>query len=70
MTKLKVRPEVAARADYEADFFAWTKEQAQLLRARGTLGWTGTTSPRRSIRSAGATGASWRAGFVAFSIIS
>ena len=38
MTKLKVRPEVAARADYEADFFAWTKEQAQLLRARGTLG--------------------------------
>ena len=38
MTKLKVRPDVAARAGYEADFFAWTKEQAQLLRARGTLG--------------------------------
>ena len=38
MTKLKVRPEVAARADYEADFFAWTQEQAQLLRARAALG--------------------------------
>ncbi len=38
MTKLKVRPEAAARADYETDFFAWTQEQAQLLRARATPG--------------------------------
>jgi hypothetical protein len=38
MTKLKVRPEARARADYETDFFAWTQEQAQLLRARATPG--------------------------------
>jgi Domain of unknown function DUF29 len=38
MTKLKVRPEAAARADYETDFFAWTQEQAQLLRTRATPG--------------------------------
>jgi hypothetical protein len=34
MAKVKVLPEVAARADYEQDFFAWTQEQARLLRAR------------------------------------
>lgn len=38
MAKVKARPESAARADYERDFFAWTQEQAQILRARGTLG--------------------------------
>ncbi len=38
MTKLEVRPEATGRADYEADFFAWTREQAQLLRARATPG--------------------------------
>jgi hypothetical protein len=34
MAKVKARPEVAARANYEGDFFAWTQEQAGLLRAR------------------------------------
>ena len=38
MTKLKARPAVAAPADYEADFFARTQEQAQFLRARTTPG--------------------------------
>jgi uncharacterized protein DUF29 len=38
MTKLKVRPQAARRGDYEADFFAWTQGQAQILRARATLG--------------------------------
>jgi Domain of unknown function DUF29 len=38
MAKVKLRAEMTARADYEADFFAWTQEQAQLLRARGRLG--------------------------------
>jgi hypothetical protein len=38
MTKLKVRPETTARADYETDFVAWTQEQAQILRARSTPG--------------------------------
>lgn len=37
MAKVKLRPE-AAHVDYERDFFAWTQEQAQILRARGTLG--------------------------------
>jgi hypothetical protein len=68
MTKLKARPEAARRADYEADFFAWTQQQAQLLRAPRP-GSTGTILPRRSIAWAGATGAGWRAGFAAFSII-
>ena len=48
MTKLEVRPEATGRADYEADFFAWTREQAQLLRARATPGLDWTISPRRS----------------------
>jgi Domain of unknown function DUF29 len=34
MAKVKLRPEMTARADYEADFFAWTQEQARLLRGR------------------------------------
>lgn len=38
MTKVKMRPDAAARADYEQDFFAWTQEQAKILRAHGTLG--------------------------------
>jgi hypothetical protein len=38
MTKVKARAEVAARADYEEDFFAWTQEQAELLRARDARG--------------------------------
>ena len=29
---------MSARADYQEDFFAWTQEQAQILRSRGTLG--------------------------------
>ena len=29
---------MAPRADYETDFFAWTQEQAQMLRARATSG--------------------------------
>jgi Domain of unknown function DUF29 len=38
MAKVKVRPDTVARADYEQDFFAWTQEQAEMLRARRTLG--------------------------------
>jgi Domain of unknown function DUF29 len=38
MARVKVREGRAARADYERDFFAWTQEQARILRARGTLG--------------------------------
>jgi hypothetical protein len=38
MARVKPRPETTVRADYEADFFAWTQDQAQLLRARGRLG--------------------------------
>jgi hypothetical protein len=38
MARVKVRPDTAASADYERDFFAWTQEQARILRARGTLG--------------------------------
>ena len=38
MAKVKVLPEMSARADYQEDFFAWTQEQAQILRSRGTLG--------------------------------
>jgi Domain of unknown function DUF29 len=38
MAKAKARPEMAARADYEADFFAWTQEQARLLRDRDARG--------------------------------
>ncbi|MGH6921183.1 MAG: DUF29 domain-containing protein [Geminicoccaceae bacterium] len=37
MAKVKVLPETA-RAHYEQDLFAWTQEQAQILRTRGTLG--------------------------------
>lgn len=37
MAKVKALPQ-AARAGYQGDFFAWTQEQAQLLRTRGTLG--------------------------------
>ena len=37
MAKVKVLPQTAARVDYERDFFAWTQEQAQILRARETL---------------------------------
>jgi hypothetical protein len=36
MAKVKVLPQTA-RVDYERDFFAWTQEQAQILRARETL---------------------------------
>lgn len=41
MARVKVREDRAARADYEQDFFAWTREQARLLRARdpGGLDW-------------------------------
>jgi hypothetical protein len=38
MARVKARPEVGERADYEEDFVAWTQEQAQMLRARATLG--------------------------------
>jgi Domain of unknown function DUF29 len=38
MAKVKARPEMTARADYEADFFAWTQEQARLLRDRDARG--------------------------------
>jgi hypothetical protein len=38
MAKVKARPEVLAGADYEEDFFAWTQEQARLLRARDARG--------------------------------
>jgi hypothetical protein len=38
MAKVKALPETRARADYEGDFFAWTQEQAQILRTRGTVG--------------------------------
>jgi Domain of unknown function DUF29 len=38
MAKLKVRPDTAASTGYEQDFFAWTQQQARILRARGTLG--------------------------------
>jgi hypothetical protein len=38
MAKVKARPEMAAQADYEADFFAWTQEQARLLRDRDARG--------------------------------
>jgi hypothetical protein len=38
MARVKVREESAARAGYEADFFAWTQEQARLLRARAARG--------------------------------
>ena len=38
MAKVKLRPEMTARADYEADFFAWTQEQARLLRDRDARG--------------------------------
>lgn len=38
MAKVKALPRTATRADYERDFFAWTQEQAQLLRARDTRG--------------------------------
>jgi hypothetical protein len=38
MARLKVREDSAARVDYEQDFFAWTQEQARILRARGTRG--------------------------------
>jgi Domain of unknown function DUF29 len=38
MAKVKVLPQAATRADYEQDFFAWTQEQAQVLRARETPG--------------------------------
>jgi Domain of unknown function DUF29 len=41
MVRVKVRSSAAVRADYEEDFFAWTQEQAQALRARATpeLDW-------------------------------
>jgi hypothetical protein len=38
MAKVKARPKVAAGVDYEGDFFAWTQEQARLLRARDVRG--------------------------------
>jgi hypothetical protein len=38
MARVKLRAEMTARADYEADFFAWTQEQAQLLRDRDARG--------------------------------
>jgi hypothetical protein len=38
MAKVKELPETAARADYEGDFFAWTQEQAKILRAHRTAG--------------------------------
>jgi hypothetical protein len=38
MAKVKARPEVAAGVDYETDFFAWTQEQARLLRDRDPRG--------------------------------
>jgi hypothetical protein len=38
MAKAKVLPETPAGADYEVDFFAWTQEQARILRGRRTLG--------------------------------
>jgi hypothetical protein len=38
MAKVKARPDVAAGVDYEADFFAWTQEQARLLRDRDARG--------------------------------
>jgi Domain of unknown function DUF29 len=38
MAKVKVRPEVTAGEGYEEDFFAWTQNQAGLLRARDTRG--------------------------------
>jgi hypothetical protein len=38
MARVKARPEVAGRADYEEDFVAWTQEQARMLRARAALG--------------------------------
>jgi hypothetical protein len=38
MAKVKLRAEMTARADYEADFFAWTQEQARLLRGRDARG--------------------------------
>ena len=38
MAKVKLRPEMTARAGYEADFFAWTQEQARLLRYRDARG--------------------------------
>ena len=38
MAKVKLRAEMTARADYEADFFAWTQEQARLLRDRDARG--------------------------------
>ena len=37
MARVKVRADTAARAGYEEDFFAWTEEQARILRARHTL---------------------------------
>jgi hypothetical protein len=38
MAKVKLRAEMTARAEYEADFFAWTQEQARLLRDRDARG--------------------------------
>jgi Domain of unknown function DUF29 len=38
MAEAKVRPEETTRADYEQDFFAWTQEQARLLRGRAARG--------------------------------
>jgi hypothetical protein len=38
MARVKVRSGAAARAGYDEDFFAWTEEQARILRGRDTLG--------------------------------
>jgi Domain of unknown function DUF29 len=38
MARVRARPEVAGRVGYEEDFFAWTQEQAELLRAREQRG--------------------------------
>jgi cell division protein FtsB len=38
MAKVKARPDAAACAGYEQDFFAWTQDQARLLRARNPRG--------------------------------
>jgi hypothetical protein len=38
MAKVKLRPEMRPPADCAADFFAWTQEQAQLLRDREARG--------------------------------
>ena len=64
MAKVKLRPEMTARADYEADFFASTPRSRRGSCATATpAAWTGRISPRRSSRWAGATAASWKAGF-------